>query len=180
MYDREFANSGMSRADFIALQAVVAVRVAADEQSCMQLQLPPGCVKPIPQLFIRYGRIDCPTSPNSNSDTGFPDAHGDLEHVMTVFRDGMNMSERQVVALIGAHTLGMTVPENSGFQGPWSPPTNRLDNAFYRLLMAAPSGWSQTELNLNNAPAGLNPRYQWDSTNPPGRMMLNTDMVSWF
>ena len=106
LYDREFANSGMSLADFIALQAVVAVRVAADEQSCMQLQLPPGCVKPEPQLFIRYGRIDCATSPNSNSDTGFPDAHGDLEHVMTVFRDGMNMSERQVVALIGAHTLG--------------------------------------------------------------------------
>ena len=46
--------------------------------------------------------------------------------------------------------------------------------------MATPIGWSQTELNLNNAPAGLNPCYQWDSTSPQGRMMLNTDMVSWF
>ena len=170
----------MSRADFIALQAVVAVRVAAEEQSCMQLQLPPSCVKPRPEMIIRYGRKDCATSPNSTNDFGFPDAHRGFEHVMAIFRDGMGMSERQVVALIGAHTLGKASPENSGFQGPWSPPTNRFDNAFYRTLMAAPSGWSQNELNLNNAPAGFNPRYQWDSGNngaPGSKMMLNTDMV---
>ena len=176
LYDNEFASSGMSRADFIALQAVVAVRVAAEEQLCMELKLPPGCVKPRPDMIIRYGRKDCATTPNSNNDSGFPDAHRGFEHVMAIFRDGIGMSERQVVALIGAHTLGMTSPENSGFRGPWSPPTNRFDNAFYRTLMAAPSGWRQNELNLNNAPAGFNPRYQWDSVSG-NRMMLNTDMV---
>ena len=170
----------MSRADFIALQAVVAVRVASEEQSCMQLQLGPDCVKPRPEMIIRYGRKDCATSPNSTNDFGFPDAHRGFEHVMAIFRDGMGMTERQVVALIGAHTLGKALSENSGFRGPWSPPTNRFDNAFFQQLMLSSSGWTQNELNSNNAPAGVNPRYQWDSGEsgaPGSKMMLNTDMV---
>ena len=179
LYDSQFNNTGMSRADFIALQAVVAIRVAADNQTCEQ---PPNCAKPRPELFIRYGRKDCATSPNSNNDFGFPDPHRGHAHVMQVFRDGMNMTERQVVALIGAHTLGRTTPQNSGFQGPWAQPENRLDNGFYRSLVN--ENWRQNELNFNNAPAGLNPRFQWDNflrTNQPpppnSRMMLNTDMV---
>ena len=186
LYNSQFNNTGMSRADFIALQAVVAARVAADEQSCSQLQLPPNCAnsdKPRPELFIRYGRKDCATSPSSNNDFGFPDPHRGHAHVMQVFRDGMNMTERQVVALIGAHTLGRTTPQNSGFQGPWAQPESRLDNGFYRSLVN--ENWRQNELNFSDAPAGLNPRYQWDNFNrtnqtllsSDGKMMLNTDMV---
>ena len=187
LYDSQFASSGMSRADFIALQAVVAVRVAANEQVCNPPQ-PDNCVKPTPELFIRYGRKDCAISPNSTREEGLPNAHRGLAHVMDVFRDGMGMTEKQVVALIGAHTLGMTSPRNSGFQGPWAPPTNRLDNGFYSLLVAASSGWHQSELNFNIAPAGVNPRFQWDTGDvnrmpgggpapSGGKMMLNTDMV---
>ena len=117
-------------------------------------------------------------------DFGFPDPHKDLEHVMDVFRDGMGMTERQVVALIGAHTMGRTSPENSGFQGPWAPPETTLDNGFYRFLVLTGLGWHQSELNFPQAPPGANPRYQWDditvdrSRNPDGGlMMLNTDMV---
>ena len=177
----------MSRADFIALAAVVAVRAAADEQDCRQLRMPPNCDPPVPDMTIRYGRTDCATSPDSPLDSGFPDAHGDLEHVMEIFRDGMGMTERQIVALIGAHTMGMATPRNSGFQGPWAPPTNRFDNAFFRTLSANGSEWHQSELNFRDAPEGFNPRYQWDlgtvtrmPQGPPPmgvRMMLNTDMV---
>ena len=189
LYDGEFNDTGISRADFYALAAVVAVRRASDEQDCMQLRLPPDCDKPVPDMTIRYGRTDCANSPNSPSDSGFPDAHRDLAHVMEIFRDGMGLTERQVVALIGAHTMGMTTPGNSGFQGPWAPPTDRFDNAFFRTLVSNNSQWHQSELNLANAPQGLNPRYQWDlgtvqrdeqGRAPMGvnvRMMLNTDMV---
>ena len=186
LYNSQFNNTGMSRADFIALQAIVAARVAADKQTCEQLQLPPNCAssdKPRPELFIRYGRRDCATSPNSNNDFGFPNPHRGHAHVMQVFRDGMGMTERQVVALIGAHTLGRTTPQNSGFQGPWTQPENRLDNGFYQSLVN--EDWRQNELNFSDAPAGLNPRYQWDNFNrtspmqlpPDNKMMLNTDMV---
>ena len=176
LYDSQFKDTGMSRADFIALQAVVATRVAADKQNCTQLT--PNCdnsAKPRPELFIRYGRKDCATSPNSTDDVEFPDPHRGHAHVMEVFRDGMNMTERQVVALIGAHTLGRTTPQNSGFQGPWAQPENRLDNGFYRSLVN--ENWRQNELNFNNAPAGLNPRFQWDNLPLNSIMMLNTDMV---
>lgn len=187
LYDDEFSDTGMSRADFYALASVVAVRVASNQQDCRQLRLPPGCDPPRPDITIRYGRMDCATSPNSTADSGFPDAHGDLDHVMEIFRNGMGLTERQVVALIGAHTLGMTTPRNSGFQGPWAPPTNRFDNAFFRTLVSNNSDWHQSELNFPDTPPGLNPRYQWDlgtitrmPNGPPPmgvRMMLNTDMV---
>ena len=177
----------MSRADFIALAAVVAVRAASDQQDCRALRMPPNCDPPQPEMRILYGRRDCLTSPDSPLDSGFPDPHRDLEHVMEVFRDGMSMTERQVVALIGAHTMGMATPRNSGFQGPWAPPANRFDNAFFRTLVSNNSQWHQSELNFRDAPMGFNPRYQWDLGNvvrtpqgppPQGvRMMLNTDMV---
>lgn len=190
LYDNELNDSRMSRADFYALAAVVAVHEASERQNCMRLQQPPNCTKPVPEMRIVYGRKDCATSPNSGRDFGFPNPHGDLEHVMKIFRDGMGMTERQVVALIGAHTMGMTSPQNSGFQGPWAPPTNVFDNSFFRTLMANDSAWRQNVLNLRETPDGLNPRYQWDLGStmrsvpegrlPPGimnRMMLNTDMV---
>ena len=186
IYNDSFSESGMSRADFWALASVVAIRVAADEQQCDQLGLPQNCTKPMPRMSILYGRKDCATSPLSNSDTGFPDAHGDLDHVMEILRDGLGMTERQVVALIGAHTLGSASTRNSGFDGPWAPPTTRFDNGFYRLLVGNNSGWRQVQLNSPNAPEGFNPRFQWDHGNfqrmPGGdrqglRMMLNTDMV---
>ena len=189
LYDDELSNSRMSRADFYALAAVVAIRDASEEQDCMRIGLEPNCTKPVPEMRILYGRKDCATSPNSTMDFGFPDAHGDLEHVMEIFRDGMGMTERQVVALIGAHTMGMTSPQNSGFQGPWAPPTDTFDFSFFRTLNAADNAWRQNELNFRDAPAGFNPRYQWDLGStmrmrdgrlPPGvanRMMLNTDMV---
>ena len=189
IYDDQFNSSGMSRGDFYALAAVVAIRMGSEGQTCAQLHLPAGCTVPVPEMSIRYGRKDCATSPNSPSDSGFPDPHGDLEHVMEVFRDGMGMTERQVVAIIGAHTMGRASPQNSGFQGPWAPHANRFHNGFYHTLVANASGWHQSRLNFSDAPEELNPRFQWDTGNvnrQPGggplpedaRMMLNTDMVS--
>ena len=188
LYDSQFNDSGMSRADFYALAGVVAVRVASDQQQCSTLGLPPDCTKPVPDMSIVYGRKDCATSPNSIGDFGFPDAHGDLDHVMEVFRDGVGMTERQVVALLGAHTVGMAMPKNSGFQGPWTSPTDSFDNAFFRTLVANASGWHQSRLNFSDAPEDANPRFQWDTGNVvrmpdggsptvAGTMMLNTDMV---
>ena len=89
IYDTQFSSSGMSRADFYALAAVVAVRVASEEQTCMSIMESPGCTIPVPTLFIRYGRKDCATSPNSPGDSGFPNPHGDLELVMEIFQDGV-------------------------------------------------------------------------------------------
>lgn len=184
LYDREFIASGMSRADFYAVAGIVAVRVASERQDCFTIRLGANCKKPSPPMLMRYGRKDCVTSPGSLRDFGFPDPHKDLDHIMDVFRDGMGMTERQVVALVGAHTMGQTTPKNSGFQGPWALPDNTFDNGFYRVLVASGSGWHQSELNFADAPEGANPRFQWDDgtvdrsrSSFGGTMMLNTDMV---
>lgn len=191
VYNVQLNESAMSRADFYALAAVVAIRVASENQDCRRIGLPPNCTKPVPEMNIVYGRKDCATSPNSLNDFGFPDAHRDLDHVMEIFREGLGMTERQVVAIIGAHTMGSASPQNSGFQGPWAPPTNRFDNGFYRMLISNNSQWRQSRLNIMNTPAGLNPRFQWDlgttqrspggnlmNMGPAPAMMLNTDMVN--
>lgn len=183
IYDNEGYNAtGMSRADFYALAGIVAIRHAADQQSCNELGLPPNCTKPVPTMFIRYGRKDCPTSPRSTQFVEFPNAHGNLSHVFDIFQDQMNMTMRQVVVIIGgAHSLGDAAPNRSGFRGPWAPPTNRFDNAFFRRLRSPNNIWFQQVLNGSGTP-----RYQWirydnngnmPPPNPPPSMMLNTDMV---
>ena len=178
LYDGNFSTTGMSRADFIALAGVVAVREAScNMQGGMGRQPPPnnnkGCTEPV--LEIRYGREDCRTSPTTTLVIEFPNPHSNLDHVMEVFRNGMGMTERQVVALMGAHSLGSCTPENSGFLGPWDRSEFTLNNGFYTELVN--SDWAQDRLVFPD------PHFQWNTADAnitarmPGRMMLNTDMV---
>ena len=200
IYDNEgYGDSEMSRADFIALAGITAVYEAASRQDCAANGLPEGCTPPRPTLIHRYGRQDCDTSPTTTELIAFPDPHGNLMHVMSIFgQDGMGMTQRQVVALLGAHSLGDTNPENSGFIGPWAPPPDVLSNGFFRQLVNPTIGenWFQIEVNFSNSPVFPTPRYQWVTRNltmmggpmmggppggppgPPPIMMLNTDMVS--
>ena len=206
LYNSNFRATGISRADFIALAGVVAVREAS-LQACLmpgggggggggagrkrrgRRQMPPPppattepCTEPV--LEIRYGRKDCATSPNTTRVVEFPNPHSDLDHVMEVFRDGMGMTERQVVALMGAHSLGSGTPDNSGFLGPWAPPASSLDNGFYMQLVNLNNRWGQETLMFPESPVHPDPRFQWNTADAnitarmPGRMMLNTDMVS--
>ena len=189
IYDNEgYGDSEMSRADFIALAGITAVYEAASRQDCAANGLPEGCTPPRPTLIHRYGRQDCDTSPTTTDQIAFPDAHGDLEHVMSIFgQGGMGMTQRQVVALLGAHSLGDTNPENSGFMGPWAPPLDVLSNKFYKQLVNPTLGdgnWFQVSVNFSDSPAFPEPRYEWVTRTivppaPPPIMMLNTDMVSY-
>ena len=87
----------------------------------------------------------------------------------------------EAVAILGAHTLGRATPSNSGFQGPWVPRDNTLDNAYYVDMNNAAAGWAQTKVT---APGG---KIQWQRVGPPPPnsppgapgpvlMMLNADM----
>ena len=191
IYDNEgYGDSEMSRADFIALAGITAVYEAASRQNCSVMGMTDGCTPPRPTLTPRYGRQDCDTSPTTTVVLDFPNPHGDLEHVLSVFGEGgMGMTPRQVVALMGAHSLGDTNPENSGFNGPWVLEQDVFDNEFFQLLVNATDGrdWFQVETNFSDSPGFPAPQYQWVTQNittmgedpdPPPIMMLNTDMVS--
>ena len=182
IYDNEGYNStGMSRADFIALAGTIAVRQASSQQSCNQLNLPPNCEPPSPTIQLKYGRTDCPTSPSTTDTEQFPNPHGDLAHVIEVFGDQMNMTVRQVVAILGAHTLGAAAITRSGFRGPWVPQATVFNNDFYRQLSSTNNDWFQEEISAMNSAVFPDSRYQWTLTRlgpPEDLMMLNTDVVS--
>ena len=90
-----------------------------------------------------------------------------------------------VVAIIGAHSLGTTSVTRSGFNGPWALPTTRFDNGFYRVLFGGGNAvWVQEELNDTMSPFFPTPRYQWMRPGGPRGgnggarvIMLNSDMV---
>ena len=179
IYNRSYTNTGISRADFVALAGIVAVRVASMQQDCSDLNMPSGCTPPMPPMTPTYGRRDCPTSPRTTDIELFPDAHGNLTHVLNYFRTIMNMTTRDAVAIIGAHRLGTASVTSSGFNGPWALPTNRFDNGFYRVLLGDGNAvWVQEKLNDARSPFFPAPRYQWTRFAGGARViMLNSDMV---
>ncbi|CAM9391848.1 unnamed protein product [Hapterophycus canaliculatus] len=47
----------------------------------------------------------------------------------------MGFSDREMVALIGAHAVGRCHPEASGYWGPWSNAESTFSNEYFRLLV---------------------------------------------
>jgi hypothetical protein len=118
-------NTAMSRADFWALAGIVALQVASTGPG------QPLSSSPVPLTFT-WGRQDCPTSPTTTALDDFPNAMGNLSEVGRVFVTGeFAMTWQQVTALLGAHSLGGTHPDVSGFHGPWAPPITRFTNKFF-------------------------------------------------
>ncbi|CEP64460.1 cytochrome-c peroxidase LALA0_S11e04676g [Lachancea lanzarotensis] len=116
-----------------------------------------------PKIPWRAGRVDQPE--NTTPDNGrLPDATKDANYVRNFFAR-MKFSDREVVALMGAHALGKTHLKNSGFEGPWGAATNSFSNEFYNNLLN-----EQWKLESNDAG---NKQYNSKS----GFMMLPTDMA---
>ena len=54
---------------------------------------------------------------------------------MNFFANEFKMSEYEVVALMGAHNLGLATVSNSGYSGQWViGQGGRLNNNFYKIL----------------------------------------------
>ncbi|AJS44623.1 Ccp1p [Saccharomyces cerevisiae YJM1311] len=114
-----------------------------------------------PKIPWRCGRVDTPedTTPDNGR---LPDADKDAGYVRTFFQR-LNMNDREVVALMGAHALGKTHLKNSGYEGPWGAANNVFTNEFYLNLLN--EDWKLEKNDANNE--------QWDSKS--GYMMLPTD-----
>lgn len=132
---------GLSWADLIQLASVVAIREAGG-----------------PFIPLFFGRLDAPTPEEGAAPDGrlptagapFPDgAPSAAQHVRNVF-GRMGLSDRDIVALSGAHTLGRARPERSGWgrdstphtvRGPgtpggqsWTPEWLKFDNSYFREI----------------------------------------------
>ncbi|AQZ18764.1 CCP1 (YKR066C) [Zygosaccharomyces parabailii] len=116
-----------------------------------------------PKIPWRPGRVDLPEA--DTPDNGrLPDAENGADYVRNFFkRFGFN--DQEVVALIGAHSVGETHMENSGYNGPWGAAENVFTNQFYVNLLN--EKWTRITTEKGKT--------QYNS--PDGFMMMPTDFA---
>lgn len=114
-----------------------------------------------PKIPWRPGRVDADEK-DTPENGRLPDATQGSDYVRHYF-GRFGFSDQEIVALIGAHSLGKTHLKNSGFEGPWGASTNVFTNDFYKNLL-------NEHWKLEKNDAG-NEQYNSDK----GYMMLPTD-----
>lgn len=117
-----------------------------------------------PQIPYRPGRVDRDMAA-CTPDGRLPDATQGSRHLRDIF-GRMGFNDQEIVALSGAHALGRTHKDRSGFDGPWTFSPTVLTNDFYRLLLEEKWQWRKWE-----GPA------QYEDKKTKSLMMLPTDMV---
>ncbi len=147
----------MSRADVWQLAANVAIEEA----------LPNGAEMP---LILRFGRADAAdaTAACAGTDAGMlPDAEKSHDHTTEVFQDRLGFTQEEIVALMGAHTLGRADPDASGYDGAWVNRADVFDNQFFSDIINRP--WRRQTNAAGDKHSWVEPRL--------GTIMLNTDMA---
>lgn len=87
-----------------------------------------------PKITFRPGRVDAKSADESVPDGRLPNATKKADHLREVFHR-MGFTDRDIVALSGAHTVGKAHPERSGFEGPWTSNPYKFDNDFFVELL---------------------------------------------
>jgi catalase (peroxidase I) len=138
-----------SNADFWSLAAICAIKVMGG-----------------PDISWRAGRPDSASGKDSVPDGRLPDATQGCPHLRSVFHR-MGFSDQEIVALSGAHAVGMCHGDRSGFIGPWTTTALDFDNAFFVNL-------TQMKWHKTKQANGLEVYVTEDQ---PGIIMLPTDMA---
>ncbi|XP_042003422.1 L-ascorbate peroxidase 3 [Salvia splendens] len=88
-----------------------------------------------PTVSFVPGRKDSKISPKEGR---LPDANKGVPHLKEVFYR-MGLSDKDIVALSGGHTLGRAHPERSGFEGAWTKEPLKFDNSYFQELFKGES-----------------------------------------
>lgn len=84
-----------------------------------------------PTVDFVPGRRDSKVSPKEGR---LPDAKQGVPHLRDIFYR-MGLSDKDIVALSGGHTLGRAHLERSGFDGPWTEDPLKFDNSYFVGLL---------------------------------------------
>jgi len=117
-----------------------------------------------PDIHFSPGRVDAPNGSVSPPDGRLPDAARNADHVRAIFYR-MGFSDREIVALLGAHAVGRCHEANSGFVGAWTHSPSVFSNDFFVQLLNVK--WEKTTLPSGNVQF-FDPRHEI--------MMLPTDL----
>ncbi|XP_076945285.1 putative L-ascorbate peroxidase 4, peroxisomal [Bidens hawaiensis] len=88
-----------------------------------------------PTVDFVPGRKD---STNSPKEGRLPNATKGAQHLRDIFYR-MGLSDKDIVALSGGHTLGRAHADRSGFEGPWTREPLKFDNSYFVELLKGES-----------------------------------------
>uniref|UniRef100_A0A6B2L7K2 Plant heme peroxidase family profile domain-containing protein n=1 Tax=Arcella intermedia TaxID=1963864 RepID=A0A6B2L7K2_9EUKA len=169
----------MSRSDWWQLAAHVALIRGGLNQGCDHHA---HCT--FFELQFSYGRKDCSTSPVHRHVDDAGSAHGDYEEVWRVLHGNFGLDHHEVVALLGAHSLGGADRAASGFNYDWQEDSLVFDNQYFKNLITLPYQVEDVSTEpINGSPAPLDSPHLYQFTSPVPHnkslevLMLNTDMA---
>jgi len=113
--------------------------------------------------FGRQTAVECSPEP-------LPNPIHACDAVKEVFVERMGLTWTQATALMGVHTLGRALPENSGYDGFWVSQNHArtFSPEYYNRIVGV--GWSRHQVSSG--------KFQWKRADRKllGEFMLNTDM----
>eukprot|EP00756_Hemistasia_phaeocysticola_P021489 Hpha_TRINITY_DN15778_c1_g3::TRINITY_DN15778_c1_g3_i1::g.40632::m.40632 len=122
---------------------------------CNHAQGEPGCRVEIPRRIVfKHGRKDCIT-PDGGYDTSkeerHPDPHTNGEGTVAYFTNDFGFNGREIVAILGAHTLGRLHMGTTMLPYVWIKSGGQMfNNQYYRNLVKKPAWfWSHAEGTKN-------------------------------
>ncbi len=142
------AHPGLTYADLYTLAAVVAIEEMGG-----------------PTIKWRPGRNDFKDGKTSPPDGRLPDAAQGAQHVRDIFYR-MGFNDQEIVALLGAHSLGRCHTDRSGYEGPWTFAPTTFSNEYFRLLLE-----EKWQVRRWNGPK------QYEDVKTKSLMMLPADMA---
>ena len=119
-----------------------------------------------PDIKTRFGRKDAESSADSvESQVGrLPDGDKEIDHLREIFAP-KGFSDKEIVALSGAHTVGKCHLDRSGFDGPWTEAPLKFDNSYFKDMLA--KEWTDDKSEKGN------PQFKSES----GTIMLISDLA---
>lgn len=122
-----------------------------------------------PKIVHKFGRSDDADGSKCPAHGRLPDAAQGADHIREVFYR-MGFNDREIVALIGAHTVGRCHIARSGYDGPWTRNPLVFDNSYFKNLMELE--WIEKKWH-----EGYNGPLQYTDKDTETLMMLPADMA---
>ena len=152
---------------------------------------------PLEDIPFYFGRTDCATSPNAEEYLSIPAAKSAWNATLEWFDEFFDFDEEDVVAIMGAHTLGRATHTASGYDGQWTQHPHVLNNEYYWSLSWETGGIQRAEFQqfpvnelvpscIDNGTFNGGDNMQWirteNDTEIEGEdgerfLMLNTDLA---